>query len=248
MFHTYKRFVFSCPDARVNKLPSRSWQASFVASFEFLTMILCQQGCFAFSSFFIKSRQTRISIIYRVSFVPQSAGYLCWFSGLYAWSNYQPEKTLYFVQVIIQWILSENKILAEAGRCIRNEASLQAIRQLALPLANALLAVLRDARLNPVAHKCALDHLDICAGIYHQLGKDFIFELVESVTSWKHDFEVTSHGISSIINILQAVLVDDQAAFLATRYLLRWERDNFFGESSSFTHKQKLLDLLEQIM
>ena len=158
------------------------------------------------------------------SFVPRSAGYLCWLRGLYAWHKYQPEMILYFVQVIIQWIFSENKILAEAGRRICAIVSTQGVRQLALPLANALLAVLRDARLNPAAHGCAVNHLLNCPGIYHQLGKDFILELVESVTSWKHDFKkvkVTSEGISCIIGMMSVVLVDDQAAFVATRHLLQ---------------------------
>ena len=182
---------------------------------------------------------------YRVSFVPQSAGYLCWIHGLYAWHKYQPEMTLHFVQVIIQWTFSENKILAEAGRCFRASVSLQGVRQLALPCAHALLAVLRDVQMQPAVHRCALLHLPKCPGIYHQLGKDFILELVESVTSWKHDSKVRSQGIAYIIGMLSVVLVDDQAAFVATRYLLRWEKQNFFGESNeAAVSKQKLLDLL----
>ena len=182
---------------------------------------------------------------YRVSFVPRSAGYLCWLRGLYAWHNYQPEMTLYFTQVMIQWIFSENKILAEAGRCICASVSVQGVRQLALPLANALLAVLRDVQMQPAAHRCALNLLRHCPGIYHQLGKDFILELVESVTSWKHDFQVTSEGVASLIGMLSVALVDDQAAFVATRHLVRWEIKSFFGESNEAAlRKQKLLDLL----
>ena len=182
---------------------------------------------------------------YRVSFVPQSAGYLCWHDGLYAWHKYQPGMTLHFVQVIIQWIFSENKILAEAGRCLCASVSRQGVRQLALPFANALLAVLRDVQMQPAVHRCALDCLRKCPGIYHQLGTDFILELVESVTSWKADLKVRSHGIGHIIGMLSVVLVDDQAAFLATRYLLQWEIQNFFGESNEgAVSKQKLLDLL----
>ena len=185
---------------------------------------------------------------YAFSFVPRSAGYLCWFHGLYAWHKYQPEMILYFVQVIIQWIFSENKILAEAGRLICARVSTQGVRQLALPLANALLAVLRDVQIQPTAHRCALNHLLNCPGIYHQLGKDFVLELVESVTSWKYDLKtvkVTSEGIECIIGILSVVLVDDQAAFVATRHLLQWEVESFFGKSNeAAVRKQKLLDLL----
>ena len=182
---------------------------------------------------------------YRVSFVPRSAGYLCWLHGLYAWHKYQPEMTLHFVQVTIQWIVSENKILAEAGRCICASVSTQGVRQLALPFANALLAVLRDVQMQPTVHRCVLDSLRECPGIYHQLGTDFILELVESVTSWKHDSKVRSQGIADIIGMLSVVLVDDQAAFVANRYLLRWEIQNFFGESNeAAVSKQKLLDLL----
>ena len=155
---------------------------------------------------------------------------------------------LYFVQVIIQWIFSENEILAEAGRCICATVSTQGVQQLALPLANALLAVLRDVQMEPAAHRCAVDHLLNCPGIYHQLGKDFILELVESVTSWKHDLKtvkVTSEGIACIIGMMSVVLVDDQAAFVATRHLLQWEIESFFGESNeAAVRKQKLLDLL----
>ena len=153
--------------------------------------------------------------------------------------------TLYFVQVMIQWIFSENKILAEAGRCICASVSTNGVRQLALPLANALLAVLRDVQMQPAAHICALNLLRSCPGIYHQLGKDFILELVESVTSWKHDFKVTSAGIASLIGMLSVVLVDDQTAFVATRHLVRWEIESFVGESNeAAVSKQKLLDLL----
>ena len=155
---------------------------------------------------------------------------------------------LYFVEVIVEWIFSENKILAEAGRCVCACVSTQGVRQLALPLANALLAVLRDVQMQPAAHGCAVDHLLNCPGIYHQLGKDFILELVESVTSWKHDFKkvkVTSEGIGCIIGMLSVVLVDDHAAFVASRHLLQWEMQSFFGESNeAAAHKQKLLDLL----
>ena len=174
-----------------------------------------------------------------------SAGYRLWINGLFAWHKNHPEMSLRILQMATRWFGSKEVKLANVAITLCRAMGDRGVRDLSLPLANGLLAVLHADMLTPSACLCALDLLKHCQPIYNHLDVEVVFELFESSESWK-DWKVRAQAMGVVDAMLETIMMDDEAYARATHKItsmLRADKKDNMKEAA--TNKQELIGLLK---
>ena len=222
---------------------SKAWKTSFeFAGYDFVS------GC-VFQTFDFSNLQDKMlfdALQYFPLNIPSAAlpaGYRLWINGLFMWHKSHPELSLHFVQMATQWCGSKQIKLANAAYALWTAVRELGIRDLTLPLANGLLRVL-DAETRPQKCTVVMSLLKTCQAVYCHLDMKFVFELLESMMSWKN-WKVRREAICIAGTVLEAILVDDEAFARAGRKILSMiHANNSENMDEAAAEKQKLVDFL----
>eukprot|EP00435_Cladocopium_sp_Y103_P036620 s670_g9.t1 len=173
------------------------------------------------------------------------AGYRYWFSGLSMWHALHPEMTLHFVKVVMQWYRSEVRELRRVGCLLCYEVVLSGSRELRLPIAEGLSAVLSTKDLEHNLYLSVAEILEKCQPIFKHLSKKWVVEFLEIATSWT-DKEIRRRYLVQVKCVLDVVLNNAEIHF-ATRYWnALYNADLLRKIDTVAAEKQKLIDLLTE--
>ena len=179
------------------------------------------------------------------SLYTQPAGYRLWFNGLFQWQKRHPEMSLHFVQMATQWFGSEQIKLAHVAQTLCTSAHLARSRDLTLALANRLLECLH-ADLRPQARTVALNILKYSQVVYSDLNVDLVFELFETVMSWK-EFGARCEARAIAEGIMHVIVMDDETFARAFRHARSLEDADLRGDmDEAAANLQKLMGVLKE--
>ena len=185
------------------------------------------------------------SIFYSTDRPALPAGYRLWINGLFMWHKSCPELSLHLLQMATQWCGSKQIKLANAAGILCHAVRGLGIRDLTLPLANGLLRVL-NAETRPQTCMCVMSLLKTCQAVYCHLDIRFVFELLESMMSWK-DWKVRREAIYITAIVLEAILMDDEAVARANHIITSMvHADNKGNMDEVAAEKQNLIGLLKR--
>ena len=170
----------------------------------------------------------------------QPAGYRLWFNGLFQWHKRHPEMSLHFVQMAAQWFGAEQIKLANVAITLCTSVHAAGIRDLTLPLANRLLEWLHTD-LRPKVRGFALEILQNSPQVYPHLNVKLVFELFETLMSWK-ELDARKEARMLARGIMGLIVMDDEARARAHRHLFGLTNADHSGNMDEAAGKlQKLM-------